>query len=381
VLAAVTPRQRRGGIAIMAGAALAAAAVVIAIHRPPPPSPVAILSGPGGQATCSAAFSPGGTVLAVASCHDSVFLWDVAARRWIATLVSPGCPDGRQVVFSPDGKTLALFSGSRHATCVWDVGARRETTLTDPGPPGHFAYNGTQGAFSPDGKTLAVDDPNENIYLWDLATRRVAATVPVSGDCGGLCPVAFSPDGAMLAVGQSDGSGAHIYLWDVAARRWAATLTDPSNTILGSGVNSLAFSPDGILAVGDERDRAYLWNVAARKLTATFTPPVNEAAGNAYISKGPADGGPYPGPGLFDQCVTAVLSPGGTILAAGMDFGYGTYLYDVATGKRLATLTDPGGDIIQAPALALSPDSKMLAVTDANGRTYLWRLPRQPPAA
>ena len=64
-----------------------------------------------------------------------------------------------------------------------------------------------------------------------------------------------------------------------------------------------------------------------------------------------------------------------------MDFGYGTYLYDVATSKRFATLTDPGGDNTRAPALTLSPNGKMLAVTDANGRTYLWRLPRLPPAA
>jgi WD40 repeat protein len=66
----------------------------------------------------------------------------------------------------------------------------------------------------------------------------------------------------MLAVGESDGGGEHIYLWDITAKRWAATLTDPSNTPLGSGVNSLAFSPDGILAVGNSHDRAYLWDVA-----------------------------------------------------------------------------------------------------------------------
>jgi WD40 repeat protein len=235
--------------------------------------------------------------------------------------------------------------------------------------------------FSPGGTTLAVADGNGSIYLWDLATRRVATTVPVSSYCAPVCPVAFSPDGAMLAVGQTyGGSGEHIYLWDMAARRWAAALTDPINPALGSDVNSMAFSPDGMLAVGDSNDRAYLWDVATRRLIATFTPPVNEAAGNASIDKGAGDGGPYPAPGAFDQCVTAAFSPGGTILAAGMDFGYGTYLYDVGTGKQLATLTDPGGDNKQAPALTLSPDGKMMAVTDANARTYLWRLPRLPPA-
>ena len=137
-LAAVTPRQRRGALATMAAVVLAAAVVVIAIHRPPP-GPVAVLSGPGGRATCSAAFSPGGTVLAVASCHDGVFLWNVTARHWVASLVSPRCPDGGQVAFSPDGKTLALFSNSRPTICVWDVATRRETTLTDPGSLRHVS--------------------------------------------------------------------------------------------------------------------------------------------------------------------------------------------------------------------------------------------------
>jgi WD40 repeat protein len=386
MLAAPAPGQRRGGIAAIAGAALAtilaAVALIIAIHRSSPPiyrSPprglVATLSGPGGQAICSAAFSPDGTTLAVAECNDSVSLWDVATRRWIATLASTRCPDGGQVVFSPEGKTLALFSGRDPTTCLWDVATRRETTLTDPGPRPDPSYDMTRGAFSPSGTTLAVADANRNIYLWDLATRRVVTTVPVSRDCGPICPVAFSPDGTMLAVGESDGSGAHIYLWNTTAKRWTATLTDPGNTVLGSGVNSVTFSPDGILAVGDSHDRASLWDVTPRRLTATFTPPVNAAAGNASISKGAGDGGPYPAPGAFDQAVTAALSPDGTTLAAGVGFGYGTYLYDVATGERFATLTDPGGDNARAPALALSPDGKMVAVTDANGRTYLWLLP------
>src|SRR5580704_18861133 len=80
VLAAPMPRQRRGDIAAMVGAALAVAlaavALTIAIYRAPPRGLIATLSGPGGQATCSAAFSPDGTTLAVAGCDNSVFLWD-----------------------------------------------------------------------------------------------------------------------------------------------------------------------------------------------------------------------------------------------------------------------------------------------------------------
>jgi hypothetical protein len=85
--------------------ALATAGAIIAVQQPPSPRGlVATVSGPDGQATCSAAFSP-------------------------------------------DGTTLALFSGDDLTTCLWNLATRRETTLTDPGPRPSVAW--TQGAFSP----------------------------------------------------------------------------------------------------------------------------------------------------------------------------------------------------------------------------------------
>ncbi|MDR0345960.1 MAG: hypothetical protein LBI49_23185, partial [Nocardiopsaceae bacterium] len=362
------------------------AASVIIANRQPPPRPAATLRGPAGQAPCSAAFSPGSTTLAVAGCRAGVSVWDIATRRRVATLTSPRCVGGEQVIFSPDGRALAQFGGhavsptGRHyhpATCLWDMATRRETTLTDSPL---LTATSAQGAFSPDGTTLAVADNSGKIYLWNLATRRVTATVPASRYCAPLCPIAFSPDGTMLAVGQSDPSGdrGHVYLWNLAARRWAGTLTDP-----GRGIGSLAFGRNGILAVGADDDHAYLWDVAARRLTGTIAPPINVAAGNASISKGPKGGGPYPGPGYFDKSTTAALSPDGTTLAIDVSFGYGTYVYHAATRNRVATLPYPypAGRYHFAAGLVFSPDGTMLAVDAAdpsldNGHVYLWDLTR-----
>jgi WD40 repeat protein len=390
VPAASTGRRRRGSIAVIAGIALAATLAAVAsirlIHPPPPGGLVAILSGPGGQATCSAAFSPDRATLAVGDCDRTlsgrpsrVYLRDVATRRWIATLASPQCPDASQVAFSPDGKTLAVFSGLNPTVCMWDLAARRETTLTDPGPRAQYGHEEAAGSFSPSGTTLAVAS-NGNIYLWDLASRHVTTIVPASG-CSPACPIAFSPDGTILAVGQPQPGVAFgaedIYLWDLATSRITATLTDHS-AIYGQtlAVDSLAFSRNGILAAGDGLGRAYLWDAATRRLIATISPPINTAAGNASIDKGPADGGPYPAPGDFPHNVYVAFSPDGTTLAIDVDFGYGTYLYDVATRNRLATLTDPGGYFL-APSVVFSPDGTMLAVLD-DGHTYLWSSPRPP---
>lgn len=46
-------------------------------------------------------------------------------------------------------------------------------------------------------------------------------------------------------------------LWNTATGKVTATLTDPA----GNDVASVAFGPDGTLAVGDQNDRIYLWHI------------------------------------------------------------------------------------------------------------------------
>jgi WD40 repeat protein len=175
--------------AVVLAIALAAAGVVIAT-QPPGPSQrglLATLSGPRGQQEFSAAFSPDMKTLAVVT-YDGVSLWDVAARRWTATLTAHGSQQGGvPAVFSPDGKHLPS-SPARPACGIWPPGGRPAC------PPLH-----------PDGRTLAV------------------------AACGPL------PDGG------TDGT---IYVWDVAARRLTGTLRVPS---AGNVIGSLAFGPGGTL--------------------------------------------------------------------------------------------------------------------------------------
>jgi serine/threonine protein kinase len=111
-------------------------------------------------------------------------------------------------------------------------------------------------------------------------------------------------------------------------------------------VSSLAFSPSGAtLAIA-----AYgvcLWNIAAT--------------------------GCIPGPRLT-TAYSVAFSPDGTILACGDDTNGRTYLWSVATAKRLlvATLPDPASEGVDS--VAFSPDGKILAAGDANGSTYLWNV-------
>ncbi len=121
-------------------------------------------------------------------------------------------------------------------------------------------------------------------------------------------------------------------------------------------LTSIAFSPNGkALAVGATgglksgsrgNGVTYLLNVASAKRIAKFTP-----GGGAEA-----------------------FSPDGTMLAtAGGPHNSGTYLWDVATHRKIATLSDHHARV---ESVSFSPHGTMLAANDAAGGVYLWRLPR-----
>ena len=283
-----------------------------------------------GNSVSSLAFSPSGATLAIDDLY--ICLWDIATT---GCTTNPIFKNENSVAFSPDGKTLAAGEATG-STDLWDIAAKKLTaTLTDPGSKGVESV-----AFSPDGKTLAAGDFNGRTYLWNVATGEptVALTDPGSK---GVKPVAFSPDGKALAAGDFNG---RAYLWNVANGKLIATLVDPGS----KGVNSVAFSPGGrTLAVGDENGSTYLWNVATNKLTVTL---------------------PDPGSRGVDS---VAFSPDGKTLAAGDENG-STYLWNVITGKLTTALTDPGS--LAVNAVAFSPDGKTLATGDESGGINLWHI-------
>ena len=232
------------------------------------------------------------------------------------------------LAFSPSGTTLAIADDY---LCLWGIAATGCTTDSS------FTLANSV-AFAAGGTILAVGNAAGRTVLWDVVTRKLAATVTNPGSKG-VGSVAFSPDGKLLAVGDFNG---RTYLWDVAARHLAATLAIPG----GKGVDAVAFSPDGkILATGDSNGSTYLWNAATGKLTGSFPDP------------------------SFKGVLSVAFSPDGKLLAAGDGDG-STYLWNVATAEVAATLADPGS--INVASVAFSPDGKTLATGDYSGSVNLW---------
>ena len=111
----------------------------------------------------------------------------------------------------------------------------------------------TCAATSPDGRWIATSD-GADIYLWDPKTLRAAAvlrrerSVPwlpygylaLNGITKGLCALALSPDGKLLAAGgHNDGA---VQLWDLSHEPYRVRA--PING-LASPAKYLLFHPDG----------------------------------------------------------------------------------------------------------------------------------------
>jgi len=219
----------------------------------------AAFTDPSSEGVDSVAFSPSGATVATADVNGNAYLWDVATQSTTAALAAPNSMSVTSVAFSPSGTTLATGDLNGN-TYLWDVATGRLiATFTAPGGGGAV----TSVAFSPSGTTLAVADGND-VYFWNVAARTLANafTVPNSVES-----VAFSPSGATLAAGDIDAS---TYLWDVATQSVTATLTNPG----GAVDESVAFSPGGTtLAVGSSGNLVsdtFLWDVATRHLTQTL---------------------------------------------------------------------------------------------------------------
>ena len=221
-------------------------------------------------------FSSDSEMLAIGS-NRTIKLWSVLEKRETATFKNEASVFG--LAFSPDGQTLAVGS-SDDTIRLWSISEGREfakfgESFSRKGYTARAAIGVFSVRFSPDGRMLAGEGDG-GISLWsfpegdDLLYLGVGFG-PMS--MGWLWSIAFSPDMKMLASGHYDGT---IRLWAIPEKHEITpeltreleqgTAIDPLKiTSLKedqSGVNCLAFSPDGrTLISGHESGTVQIWNI------------------------------------------------------------------------------------------------------------------------
>ncbi|MFF0084769.1 hypothetical protein ACFYR1_34460 [Streptomyces canus] len=235
------------------------------------------------------AFGPDGTALAYGvsalgrgTSAQPLTLWDVRHARVRTTLDlgTPSSPSAavEELALGPGGRLLVAVRDTSDGTTdteAWDIsGHRRTADLGDlnvtalalrpddglliggdrvAAPPFGRSSSRTLGlgqeteavAFSADGSRVAVGDASGRVALWDGSLGHRLGVLPNtfpdpvgSGAPEAVAALAFSPDGATLAVAGDSGT---LQLWDTANRQpLGSGLTTP-----GEAITSLAFTTDG----------------------------------------------------------------------------------------------------------------------------------------
>jgi Protein kinase domain/WD domain, G-beta repeat len=287
---------------------------------------------PSGAGPTSVAFSPDGKMLATGNNNTlPEDLWDASTGTLITSLTGARS-DTNGIAFSPDG-TLLAGAGDGGSAYLWNVASRTLTTSLDD--------SGSGVVFNSDG-TLLGTGCGFSACVWRLSAHKLILNLHTAS---GINAVAFSPDGTLLA-GAGLTSIDAVFLWNMSNGDRVATLHDPG----GEGVTDVAFSPDGtLLAAANASGSTFLWDVATDTLVATLTGP-----------------GVQTGPGAH-WVNSVAFSPDGTLLAAAQN--HHVYLWDVATHALAGTFTNTSSE--QIWSVAFRPDGKEIAAADGNGYVYV----------
>jgi len=266
------------------------------------------------------------------------------------------------VAFSPDGK-LALLN-SYNTIKLREVASGREIRTFK----GH-SKSVNSVAFSPDGKLALSGSDDNTLKLWQVSTGRELRTFnglsdsddnpfkfqlddnpfkllklrskirTFKGHSGPVNSVAFSPDGKLALSGSDDNT---LKLWQVSTGRELRTFKGHS-----FHVTSVAFSPDGKLASSSDDYTLKLWQVSTGRELRTFT---------------------FNGSSYFYSVVA--FSPDGTLALSGSDDNT-LKLWQVSTGRELRTFKGHSDNVY---SVAFSPDGKLALSGSRDLTLKLWEI-------
>jgi WD40 repeat protein len=225
-------------------------------------------------------------VLVTGSYDCKLLWWDTESRKQIRS-TDAHAKWIRNLATSPDGKVIASVADDMVCR-LWDVSSGKtmhELRGHKERTPSDFPSMLYAVTWSPDGKYVATADKVGHIVVWDAITGKEMVTMeaPVmytwdpiqrKHSIGGIRSLAFSPDGATLAVGGTGKIGnidhleakarLELFDWRKSERTWEIA-SDKFNGL----INRLEFIPntDWLLGAGGAGDGYLLFfDVKNKKL-------------------------------------------------------------------------------------------------------------------
>lgn len=265
-----------------------------------------------------AAFSADGEILASGGKDGIVCFWDVDQKKLLQS-VRAGVGAIQGLAHSPAGTSVVVL-GDDGQVKNWDINGK-ETTL----PLARVA--GDLRTLAPTGELVAAVMPGQGILMYPEFRDSVSAIV-------------FSPTGALLATASSEGN---VQLWGlpdfIDKGRWPGKL---------SGINCLAFSPDGSTLAANHGNDIKLWDLATG---AVATPGQHEKPVRSFS-----------------------YSADGSLLASGGEDGQ-IKLWDLRADRPRASILFGHRDAVTA--LSFTPNGQTLASSSHDGTIRLWNVPLQ----
>jgi WD40 repeat protein len=190
-----------------------------------------------------AVFSPDGTKLLSGGMDGTVLLWDIRAGSY--EMLRDFGEQIRAVSISPNGDLAAC--AARDVVVLFNLKSRQVVGELKPVNNAYLANL----EFSPDGALLVLGELDGRIRTWNMTNLKEER--PFSGHTGPVWSLAFSPDGERLLT---SGSDRKTFLWDVKSRRELLALEDAEN------IYGATFSADGSRVALTSGSQALLYDAA-----------------------------------------------------------------------------------------------------------------------
>ena len=265
------------------------------------------------------------------------------------------------------------LTGQPDRNALYDAVVRQASTLKVMTTP-DFVYS---PVFSPDGKLIAAGNSDGKVRIWDAESGQLQGD-PLEGHEGGVPAIAIRPDGKLLASAGLDGT---IRMWDVQT---GDPVGDPGEVEGGAGLNYVAFGRDGrFLATRDAHRAVQVWDAESLEVTGppigtnvdsvTFSGHGTMAASNGNeIQIFSLNDGRQIGEKLTGHTgkVSHIeFSPDGKQLVS-TSLDTTVRRWDAATGEALGPPLE--GHTKEVTSIAVSPDGRLIASGSADNTVRLW---------